>query len=187
MQWVTRDHIHFDRAASPWLIVRFVDPSAEFQFVPWDTPIDAVQDGVVAFAIPGAELGLHNEEGSTFRKIALRYKLIENEAISQMCEIVDKGVAFVLQGYRPPESDHLGQIAVGLLEISEGMMLLDGDDYDVLRASLPFYDALYRSLSVRAQVKLASIEVPRPGPKGPAEKIALFRELLQQSPVLGGV
>ena len=34
MLWVTRDFVHLDRVASPWLIRRFVDPQAEFVFVP---------------------------------------------------------------------------------------------------------------------------------------------------------
>lgn len=33
MLWVTLAQIHLDRAASPWLIKRFVDPEAEFEFV----------------------------------------------------------------------------------------------------------------------------------------------------------
>ncbi len=34
MKWVTRSHVHVDRAACPWLITRFVDSDAEFLFVP---------------------------------------------------------------------------------------------------------------------------------------------------------
>ena len=34
MKWVTREHVHVDRVACPWLIKRFVDPEAEFLFVP---------------------------------------------------------------------------------------------------------------------------------------------------------
>ena len=35
MKWVTRDFVHLDRVASPWLIKRFVDRDAIFVFVPW--------------------------------------------------------------------------------------------------------------------------------------------------------
>ena len=34
MIWVTRSHVHVDRVACPWLILRFVDNQAEFLFVP---------------------------------------------------------------------------------------------------------------------------------------------------------
>ena len=36
MKWVTREHIHVDRVTCPWLIRKFVDPKAEFLFVPAD-------------------------------------------------------------------------------------------------------------------------------------------------------
>ena len=34
LKWVTRQYVHVDRTACPWLIKRFVDPKAEFLFVP---------------------------------------------------------------------------------------------------------------------------------------------------------
>ena len=34
MKWVTRERPKIDRVACPWLIARFVDPQAEFHFVP---------------------------------------------------------------------------------------------------------------------------------------------------------
>ena len=36
MQWITREHVKVDRVACPWLIRKFVDPAAEFLFVPAD-------------------------------------------------------------------------------------------------------------------------------------------------------
>jgi hypothetical protein len=34
MNWITREHVKVDRVACPWLIKKFVDPNAEFHFVP---------------------------------------------------------------------------------------------------------------------------------------------------------
>jgi hypothetical protein len=34
MKWITRSHVHVDRVACPWLILRFIDSEAEFLFVP---------------------------------------------------------------------------------------------------------------------------------------------------------
>jgi hypothetical protein len=34
MQWVMRERPKIDRVACPWLIIRFIDPAAEFLFVP---------------------------------------------------------------------------------------------------------------------------------------------------------
>lgn len=36
MKWVTRARVKVDRVACPWLIKKFVDPEAEFLFVPAD-------------------------------------------------------------------------------------------------------------------------------------------------------
>ena len=36
MKWITRERPKIDRIACPWLIRKFVDPSAEFIFVPRD-------------------------------------------------------------------------------------------------------------------------------------------------------
>jgi len=33
-KWVTRERPKIDRIACPWLILRFVDPMAEFLYVP---------------------------------------------------------------------------------------------------------------------------------------------------------
>ena len=33
MKWITRKDVKVDRVACPWLIKRFVDPTAEFLFV----------------------------------------------------------------------------------------------------------------------------------------------------------
>src|ERR1700737_1697067 len=34
MRWITRERPKIDRVACPWLISRFIDPEAEFIFVP---------------------------------------------------------------------------------------------------------------------------------------------------------
>ena len=34
MKWITREKVKVDRVACPWLIKKFVDPEAEFLFVP---------------------------------------------------------------------------------------------------------------------------------------------------------
>ena len=60
MRWITRERVKVDRVACPWLIRKFVDPEAEFVFLPHDTDWSLV-DGTV-FDVPGAELGHRSEE-----------------------------------------------------------------------------------------------------------------------------
>ena len=58
MRWVTRRNAHIDRTGCPWLIRRFIDPAAEFVFVPADTKLTEI-DGI-PFDMRGAALG-HRE------------------------------------------------------------------------------------------------------------------------------
>jgi hypothetical protein len=84
MKWVTRDFVHLDRVASPWLIKRFIDRDAVFVFVPWGKedrrPADAIP-----FALPGAEIGPHDHEGTTFAKLLKKYRLDDPALHSSAC------------------------------------------------------------------------------------------------------
>ena len=63
MKWITRENVKVDRVACPWLIKKFVDPEAEFVFVPADK-VD--RRGEASDAIPydvkNVELGHHGQE-----------------------------------------------------------------------------------------------------------------------------
>src|SRR5215207_10910821 len=75
MQWVTRERPKVDRIACPWLIKRFVDPDAEFLYVPSDQVMTvAEQTGAVPYDVPGVELGHHGAECS-FDAIIKKYGL----------------------------------------------------------------------------------------------------------------
>ena len=43
MKWITREHVKVDRVACPWLIHKFVDPAAEFYFVPTEQVMSDAQ------------------------------------------------------------------------------------------------------------------------------------------------
>ena len=63
MKWVTRERAKVDRIACPWLIRRFVDPAAEFLFVPPDMVEEVAQkEGAIPFDAAGVEL-THYREG----------------------------------------------------------------------------------------------------------------------------
>jgi len=59
MKWVTRHKVKVDRVACPWLIEKFVDPEAEFLFVPVDKVMEvAEREGAIPFDVPGVELAI---------------------------------------------------------------------------------------------------------------------------------
>jgi hypothetical protein len=65
MKWITREKIKVDRVACPWLIRRFVDPQAEFIFVPASlVAAKGAELGATLFDVEGCELGHHGEDVS---------------------------------------------------------------------------------------------------------------------------
>jgi hypothetical protein len=135
MKWATRERIRMDRAASAWLILRFVDKEAEFEFVPTKGALELAQaKQAVPFVIPGAELS--RKEGKvTFDAILEKYALTD-PALHKLALIV-READIRGDGSVSPE-------APGFRAILHGFFLLDMPDADTLRLQLPLFDALYR-------------------------------------------
>ncbi len=85
MKWITRERVKVDRVACPWLIKKFVDPAAEFVFLPHDTDWSSVHDGTV-YDVPDCELGHHGEEVS-FEAILKKFGLTD-PALALLAQIV---------------------------------------------------------------------------------------------------
>ena len=174
MLWVTRDFVHLDRVASPWLIKRFIDRDAVFVFVPWGAedrrPADAVP-----FALPGAEIGPHDADGSTFAKLLAKYQL-NDPALHALARIIQAGIDFVLENVPPATAE--AQIALGLLAISEGTMLLEDDDAAIITRSLPVYDALYAYLTAHELARVKGESLPAHEGLGPTRPTRYLRALL---------
>jgi hypothetical protein len=135
MKWVTRERVKVDRVACPWLIRKFVDPEAEFFFVPaenvWEV---AEREGAIPFDVPGVELG-HHDGKSSFEAIVKKYQ-IDDPAIHILAEIVH-GADVAHDLYGRPE-------APGLKAIAEGFRYLGlKDDHEILANEFIVYDTLY--------------------------------------------
>ena len=75
MKWVTRENVHVDKVACPWLVKRFVDPQANFLFVAAKMiPEVAERGGAIPYDAIGVELGHHGDKCS-FDAIIEKYKL----------------------------------------------------------------------------------------------------------------
>jgi len=138
MKWVTREYVHVDRVACPWLIRRFIDSSAVFEFVPRDTDPAKLHDGI-PFDMQGVELGHHGGRCS-FEAIVNRYRLTD-PALLAMAEIVHGADVEEDRG-KTPES-------AGLEALATGFRLLAHDDHQALELEFPMYDALYACLQKR--------------------------------------
>jgi hypothetical protein len=149
MKWITTPNVHFDRVATPWMIKRFIDPNAEFFFEAKGQEANRPKDAI-PFAIPGVKLGPHDENGPVFLKVLKEYKL-QDPALELMAQIIDKGVNYVLHGFKPQVDDKYGQMAVGFVAFSDGMILFKKTDLERLNASYVVYDALYALLKANKQ------------------------------------
>jgi hypothetical protein len=135
MKWVTRKNASVDRIACPWLVKRFIDPEAEFLYVPaQEVPAVAEREGAIAYDVGGVELG-HVDGRCSFESIILKYGL-DDPALDRLALIV----------HGADVSEDLGSTpeAAGLKAIAHGFAIVHGDD-DHLKIDLesPLYDALY--------------------------------------------
>jgi hypothetical protein len=135
MKWITRENAVVDRVACPWLIKRFIDPDAEFLFVPADQVREvAASTGAIPFDVEGAELG-HVDSRCSFESILVKYR-VDDPALAAMAKIV--------HGADIAADEQLTAEAAGLRAISQGFRVLHGtDDERKLELAAPMYDALY--------------------------------------------
>jgi hypothetical protein len=136
MKWVTRERVHVDRVACPWLIRRFIDPAAEFLFVPADQVMAvAEREGATPYDVAGVELGHHGQECS-FDAFIHKYGLASDPALVFLARIVN-GADTDNALWNQPE-------AAGLRAIAEGLRHLGyAGDHELNAAQWIVYDALY--------------------------------------------
>lgn len=134
MKWVTRAGAKTDRVACPWLIKKFIDPDAEFLFVPKDQVLDvARREGRKSFDSPGADY-THRGNMCSFEVLIEEYRL-DDRALLELAKIV--------HGADINADVHIVPEAAGLKAIAEGFYLSCPDDHEKLRLEFPLYDALY--------------------------------------------
>lgn len=132
--WVTRHRPKIDRVACPWLIRRFIDPTAQFLFVAPDTVLDVAEKfHATAFDVEHV-FWSHRDERCTFDTMVEEFQL----DIAAL-----KTVARVVRGADTNRPDLAPQCA-GLLAMSVGLSRLYKDDLEQLDAGMVLYDSLYR-------------------------------------------
>ncbi|HSC94094.1 MAG TPA: chromate resistance protein ChrB domain-containing protein [Burkholderiales bacterium] len=133
-RWVTRERPKIDRIACPWLIRRFVDPEAEFLYVPAPEVRRVAQEReAVPYDIPDVAFS-HAGERCSFDAFLAAYRL-RDPALDELALIV-----------RGADTDRLelAPQAAGLAAISLGLSRNFSDDHVMLEHGMVMYDALYR-------------------------------------------
>jgi len=135
VKWVTWENIGVDRMACAWLIRRFIDPSAEFLFIPAGQ--HPLPEGAEPFDIPGVRLS-HRRSRSSFHTMLQEYELQE-AVLGRIAQIVD-------------EADTTQEVMVepaapGLDLICRGIRLTSPSDEAALERGGLVYEALYAQLT----------------------------------------
>ena len=132
-RWITRERPKIDRIACPWLISRFIDPLAVFDYVPAARVFEeAATRKAVAYDIAGAPV-THRGERCSF------------DALLEDFELADPALARLAQIVRGADTDRLDLApqSAGLLAASLGLSRRFPDDHQMLEQAMPVYDGLY--------------------------------------------
>jgi hypothetical protein len=171
MKWVTRENVHVDRVACPWLIKRFVDPQAEFLFVPPEKIPEVVErEGAVPYDAKGVELGHHGDKCS-FDAIIEKYKL-NDPALLELAKIV-----------RAADTNkmNLASQSIGLEAIASGSMMIAKDDREAVEKQAYVYDSLYANCKLRLIKQEYASEIERLEPE---QRRKFLRSKVQERPVI---
>jgi len=183
VRWVTLSHVHLDRAAAPWLVRRFVDPEATFEYVGWGHPAAIptpgsieIPHGATPLGIPGVELGLHDEEGTCFSKVLRVYQL-DDPALWRMERLIASGVSDTL-GLPPPPNQTEEERTIGSSLNKLGTAFgLAFDDDEHLEHTMPLYDAVY----IHCRVCELPEEVLAEAPALPPERTPYLRAAMERA------
>jgi len=143
MKWVTRERIQVNRTATCWLITRFIDPEAEFLFVPADE-VAAVQSEQSATGFDAANATYPHKDADGLCSFAalVRERLTHDQILVEMARIVQAA------DFNDQLDDH--PAARGLQLISRGFPLVTSNDHETAQRASFVYDALYASIKSTA-------------------------------------
>jgi rhodanese-related sulfurtransferase len=147
-KWITRERPKIDRIACPWLIRRFIDPLAEFLYVPATEVVSTARAlSATPFDVPDVQFS-HRGEQCSFDAFINDFE-INDPVLGDLAMIVrgaDTG--------RP----ELTPQSPGLLAISLGLSAFYTNDHDMLEHGMVVYDALYAWLKrARAEIHNADL------------------------------
>jgi hypothetical protein len=137
MKWITRNNVKVDRVACPWLIRRFIDPAAEFLFVPEERLVEAAQrESAVPFDAPRIKQIFLNHRGvhCTFEAILSDYGLHDPGLT---------GLGLIVRAADVRGQEHVAKEGTGLKAISNGLASMGIPDQERLTKMFPIYDALF--------------------------------------------
>ncbi len=149
MKWVTRPHIRVNRAATAWLVRRFIDPEATFLFVePGEAAAVERREGAIGFDAPGVRYPHKDARGRcSFEALAEEHRPAD-DALRRLARIV-RSADFPEEASQAPE-------AAGLRATSRGFPLVARDDHETVERVAFLYDSLYAALAASGEDSAAA-------------------------------
>lgn len=134
MKWVTWENVGIDRIGCAWLILREIDPKAQFVFVPRSAPLPADAE---PFDVPDVRFSHHGGHCS-FHALVEHHKLAD-PILRRIARIIDEADTVQAVSVEPA--------ATGLDLICEGLRLISPNDQTAIDRGRLIYDALYARLA----------------------------------------
>jgi len=134
-RWITRARPKIDRIACPWLIRRFIDPLARFDYVPAAQVLaQAEAREAVPYDVSGVVV-THRGERCSF------------DALIEDFDLHDPALDLLAKIVRGADTDRLDLApqSAELLATSLALSQRYADDHEMLEHAMPVYDALYAS------------------------------------------
>jgi len=142
MLWVTRHKPHVDRCASAWLIKRFIDKEAIFEFVSKNSEIPK---GAIGFTLPKAEIRPEGGVKTTFDVLLERYK-VQDSVLKKIKEII-RDYEFNEENLDKAQLRE----TLGLCYVLKGLEKTSQTDAETIWKALAVMDALYATLKEHEQ------------------------------------
>mgnify|MGYP001104989295 FL=1 len=139
MKWVTWENIGVDRMASAWLIKRFIDPQAEFLFIP--AGAKPLPEGAEPFDIPGVRFS-HHRGHCTFHSLIKEHRL-KDPVLVRLAAVVDEADVIQEAAVEPA--------APGLDLVCRALRRTSKDDKEAVERAVLLYDALYSELGAEGK------------------------------------
>ena len=147
-KWITRERPKIDRIACPWLIRRFIDPRAEFLYVPSAQVLAAAKaENAIPYDVPDVQFS-HRGALCSFDAFIADF-VLDDPALGEL--------ALIVRGADTGKPELTPQ-SPGLLAISLGLSVNYTDDHVMLEHGMVVYDALYAWIrSARGEVHNAAL------------------------------
>jgi len=136
--WVTRTNPHVDRCASVWLIKRFIDKEAKFEFISKDDPIP---QGAIAFTLPKAQIKPIEGKKTTYDILVEEYHIQDPSAL-----LIGKFIHdFEVDAEEDPNKVRFKE-TLGLCFVLKGLDRTTRTDHETIEKASTVLDAFYASL-----------------------------------------